>query len=98
MNGEWEPLPFLLFAELLLLGEVLFALLCKNDNGEDLLLFGSGDFDSEALLNIKFLKLLSLVFDSLSSLFSSVLPKSHGLLDGLILYESWINSIMKINI
>jgi len=71
-----------LFIELLLLVEVLFASLYINDNGEDLFLFGSGDFDSEALLNKKFLKLLSLVFDSLSSLFSSELPKSQGLLDG----------------
>ena len=80
----FEVLLLLVVVEVILVG-VVFESLFKNEKGSDLLLFGSGDFDSEALLNMKLLKLLSFVFDSLSSLFSSVLPIfQNGFFDGFI--------------
>ncbi len=75
---------------------VVFKSLFKIEKGSDLLLSSTGDFDSETLLNMKFLKLLSLALNSLSGLFSSVLLVSHGFLDGFI-NKNFINYIKKKN-
>lgn len=84
LNGERKPVDSLLIWLLLLILVVVFDFefeplvfilesWFKNENGSELLIFGSGDFDSEAWLNIKSLKLLSLPFNSLSNGFSLLL-------------------------